>query len=383
MKWNSLFDKSEWLFRQLLNKEEEIPCEDSSLKDLARKLSDDQYLHKRIEEQERFDYLKAYHKNIVTSKKVIISSYLKIACILLLLIGSGTFLYIWQKQNTPQYGNEMYFTDIHPGKQQALLITHDGQKVKLNRDSGQIIRQDGTIIQIDTTGLHYTPSAQVPTGIIYNTLVIPRGGEFFLTLSDGTKVWLNSRSYLKHPTRFTGNTRDVVLNGEAYFSVHKDKSKRFTVSTPFDIKAEVLGTEFNMEAYAADSSVRTTLVSGSIRLSFLDDNQKHKSFLMKPNEEFTYNQYTKKVKVDKPYIPTQTSWKDGLVVFRNTPFNEALKVLSKRFNVEFIVKNDKLYNNSFTGPFDGQHLQLILEHFRLASGIQYRFIDTTRKRRTE
>ena len=96
---------------------------------------------------------------------------------------------------------------------------------------------------------------------------------------------------------------------------------------------------------------------------------------MKPNEEFTYNQYTKKVKVDKPYIPTQTSWTDGLVVFRNTPFNEALKVLSKRFNVEFIVKNDKLYNNSFTGPFDGQHLQLILEHFRLASGIQYRFID--------
>ena len=191
-----------------------------------------------------------------------------------------------------------------------------------------------------------------------------------VNLPDGTKVWLNSRSYLKHPTRFTGNTRDVVLNGEAYFSVHKDKSKRFTVSTPFDIKAEVLGTEFNMEAYAADSSVRTTLVSGSIRLSFLDDNQKHKSFLMKPNEEFT-----KKVKVDKPYIPTQTSWKDGLVVFRNTPFNEALKVLSKRFNVEFIVKNDKLYNNSFTGPFDGQHLQLILEHFRLASGIQYRFID--------
>ena len=139
-----------------------------------------------------------------------------------------------------------------------------------------------------------------------------------VNLPDGTKVWLNSRSYLKHPTRFTGNTRDVVLNGEAYFSVHKDKSKRFTVSTPFDIKAEVLGTEFNMEAYAADSSVRTTLVSGSIRLSFLDDNQKHKSFLMKPNEEFTYNQYTKKVKVDKPYIPTQTSWKDGLVVFRNT-----------------------------------------------------------------
>lgn len=137
----------------------------------------------------------------------------------------------------------------------------------------------------------------------------------------------------------------LCLNGEAYFPSIKTKVN-VSLSAPIDYKAEVLGTEFNMEAYAADSSVRTTLVSGSIRLSFLDDNQKHKSFLMKPNEEFTYNQYTKKVKVDKPYIPTQTSWKDGLVVFRNTPFNEALKVLSKRFNVEFIVKNDKLYNNS-------------------------------------
>ena len=117
---------------------------------------------------------KIIRRSVSSQKDRGISSYLKIACILLLLIGSGTFLYIWQKQNTPQYGNEMYFTDIHPGKQQALLITHDGQKVKLNRDSVQIIRQDGTIIQIDTTGLHYTPSAQVPTGIIYNTLVIPR-----------------------------------------------------------------------------------------------------------------------------------------------------------------------------------------------------------------
>ena len=202
MKWNSLFDKSEWLFRQILNREEKVPHEDSRLKDIAQKLSDSQYLHKKIEEQERFDYLKAYHKNIVPPKKAIISSYLKVACILLLVIGSGTLLYIWQKQHTPQYYNETYFADIHPGKQQALLITHDGRKVKLNRDSGQIIRQNETIIQIDTTGLHYNPSSQVPSGIIYNTLVVPRGGEFFLTLSDGTKVWLNSDSRLEYPVNF-------------------------------------------------------------------------------------------------------------------------------------------------------------------------------------
>lgn len=196
-----------------------------------------------------------------------------------------------------------------------------------------------------------------------------------VNLPDGSSVWLNSRSYLKHPQKFTGDNRSVVLNGEAYFSVQKNKHKPFIVNTPFNIKAEVLGTEFNMEAYAADSSVRTTLVSGSVRLLFLAENNQETSHIIKPNEEFIYNQHSRKINIEKPYVPTQTAWKDGLVVFKNTSLEEALKILSKRFNVEFIVKNNNIYDNSFTGPFDGQHLQLILEHFRLASGIQYKFID--------
>lgn len=101
MEWNSLFDKSEWLFRQILNREEKVPHEDSRLKDIAQKLSDSQYLHKKIEEQERFDYLKAYHKNIVPPKKIIIPSYLKVACILLLLIGSGYALVYLAKTVSP------------------------------------------------------------------------------------------------------------------------------------------------------------------------------------------------------------------------------------------------------------------------------------------
>ena len=85
------------------------------------------------------------------------------------------------------------------------------------------------------------------------------------------KVWLNSGSSLKHPVKFTGDTRTVELDGEAYFSVRKDRSKRFVVNTPFNIQTEVLGTEFNMEAYRTDSVVRTTLVSGSVRLSFFGE----------------------------------------------------------------------------------------------------------------
>lgn len=196
-----------------------------------------------------------------------------------------------------------------------------------------------------------------------------------IELPDGSTVWLNSGSYLKHPSRFINRTRDVELKGEAYFDVESDKNRPFIVNTPFHIKAEVLGTEFNMEAYESDKEVRTTLISGSVRLTFRAENNDNKSFIMKPDEEFIYNHKSKKLLISKPYVPTLTAWKDGLVIFRNTPFEAVLGVLSKRFNVEFIVKNEKLYDNSYTGPFDQQHLQLILEHFRLSSGIQYRFID--------
>lgn len=196
-----------------------------------------------------------------------------------------------------------------------------------------------------------------------------------VNLPDGSKVWLNSRSYLKHPQKFTGDTRNVEMEGEAYFSVQKDKSKKFIVNTPFNLKAEVLGTEFNMEAYKESNKVVTTLVSGSVRLSFQNKDNTEETMLMKPNDEISYNSKTRGVSLSKPYLPTLTAWKDGLVIFRNTPFEDALNVLSKRFNVEFIVKNDLLYENSFTGPFDGQHLHLILEHFRLSSGIQYKFVD--------
>lgn len=196
-----------------------------------------------------------------------------------------------------------------------------------------------------------------------------------VNLPDGTRVWLNSKSYLKHPIRFTGDVREVELKGEGYFTVRKDTRKRFIVNTPFDIKAEVLGTEFNLEAYDTDPYVRTTLVSGSVKLTFGTKNKEKESFILKPDEQFIYNAKTKSVKMDRPYIPTQTAWKDGLVILKNTPFEEVLKILSKQFNVEFIVKNSKLYANSFTGPFDGQHLSLILEYFRFASGIQYRYID--------
>lgn len=193
-------------------------------------------------------------------------------------------------------------------------------------------------------------------------------------LSDGSDIWLNSQSYLKYPRKFTGTTREVEIDGEAYFSIHKDEKKRFIVNTPFDLKAEVLGTEFNIEAYKEERQITTTLVSGSVRLIYQNKNKEKESLIMKPNDEVKYNPQTKNIRTQKTYVQTYTAWKDGIIIFRDTPFEEALKILSKRFNTEFIIMNAHLYDNSYTGTFDAQHLDLVLEHFRLSSGIQYKFI---------
>ncbi len=196
-----------------------------------------------------------------------------------------------------------------------------------------------------------------------------------VNLPDGTNVWLNSDSYIKHPHKFTGKKREVEMEGEVYFEVQKDKSRQFIVHTFNDFSAEVLGTEFNMEAYKNTNQIRTTLVSGSVKLIFPNKDNKKESHILSPSEDFIYNTRTKSSELTQPYIPTLTAWKDGKVILRRTPFDEVLRILGKRFNVEFIVKNVKLYDGTYNATIDGQHLSLILEFLRMSSGIQYRFID--------
>lgn len=190
-------------------------------------------------------------------------------------------------------------------------------------------------------------------------------------LPDGSMAYINSMSSLKYSSRFSGDNREVYVDGEAYFVVKKDTKKPFIVHTPFDFSAEVLGTEFNIEAYKDAAEVKTILVSGSVKLLY-NDKQSH---ILKPDEEFIYNSQTTEFKVDKPFIPTRTAWKDGNVIFKNTPLDDALQVLSKRFNVEFVVKNSKLYDNSFTFKDNSQQLSTFLNGFHISTGIQYHIIE--------
>ena len=195
-----------------------------------------------------------------------------------------------------------------------------------------------------------------------------------LTLPDGTKVNLNSESSLVYPESFEGEFRSVRLEGEAFFEVVKNPEKRFVVTTPYNASVEVLGTSFNMEAFKWDSIVSTTLISGKV--AFIS---KSGQVDIKPGEKLVYNIQTNRSDIYQTSGEAEISWKDGMIIFKKTPFEEALRMLTKRFNVDFVVSNNKYVKDFFTGSFTNHRLEQILDIFNASSGIKWRYIPSENK----
>lgn len=197
-----------------------------------------------------------------------------------------------------------------------------------------------------------------------------------IVLPDSSRVWLNSESYLKYPVHFAKNERNVILQGEGYFSVRKNMDSRFTVQTSHHTQIQVLGTEFNVEAYEKENEVNTTLVSGKVLFQY-DSKGGTKRMNLLPGEKITYNSVSGEAVVSRAAVLSDISWKEGKIILYKTPIEKALYMLSKRFNVDFVITNPALKENSFTGTFIHQRLDRILEHFRISSGIRFRYIETT------
>ena len=190
-----------------------------------------------------------------------------------------------------------------------------------------------------------------------------------LTLPDGTKVNLNSESSLVYPETFDGDFRSVRLEGEAFFEVVKNPEKRFVVTTPHNARVEVLGTSFNMEAFKWVSIVSTTLISGKV--AFIS---RSGQVNMKPGEKLVYNIQADRASIYQTNGEAEISWKNGMIIFRKTPFEEALRMLTKRFNVDFVVSNNKYVKDFYTGSFTNHRFEQILDIFNVSSGIKWRYI---------
>lgn len=251
--------------------------------------------------------------------------------------------------NPESIGIEKLTKSIVPGSNKAILILADGTEHDLTSGDNSFIDADGTEIKNTGNQLEYISKNEQPDKIKYNTLRIPRGGEYFLILSDSTKVWLNSETTLRFPVQFAVGVRRVELIGEAYFEVARNEKTPFIV-TSGNQNIKVLGTKFNISSYPENQSVFTTLVEGSVEVS-LENNQKEK-VMLKPGEQSFLPDNTNQIQKRTVDVNQYVAWKDGRFIFRDQMLEEIMNTLSKWYDVQVVFANEDDRKLRFTGNLE-------------------------------
>lgn len=194
-----------------------------------------------------------------------------------------------------------------------------------------------------------------------------------LTLPDGTKVQLNSKSTLLYPQEFTGDSRSVFLLGEANFKVKPDKKRPFIVKSN-DLQITALGTEFNVSAYPESPEIATTLISGSIRVDY---NNLTTSVILHPNEQFAYNRNNKKYDLSNPDMDDVTAWQRGELVLQKMTLTDIINVLERKYPYAFVYSIKNLKNDRFSFRFkDNAPLEEVMEIIvNVVGQMDYRIVE--------
>jgi ferric-dicitrate binding protein FerR (iron transport regulator) len=221
--------------------------------------------------------------------------------------------------------------DVAPGGNRAILTLADGTQIPLDSaGAGQLAQQGNTsIIKLDSGRLAYRAATGATATVLYNTISTPRGGQFRITLPDGTQVWLNASSSLRYPTAFTGQERRVELTGEAYFEVAKNAGMPFRIGSK-EMEVEVLGTHFNIMAYDDEEVLKTTLLEGAVKVT-----RRGISRQLQPGQQARVHRSGEAMEV-LPDANTEeaVAWKNGFIQFDGQDINAAMRMLARWYNVE-------------------------------------------------
>lgn len=204
-----------------------------------------------------------------------------------------------------------------------------------------------------------------------NEVRVPKGEIFKILLSDGTIVWLNSKTKLKFPTVFNGqvDSRTVWLEGEAYFDVSPNKSKPFIVSTD-GVDVKVLGTKFNVSSYAEDAIIHTTLVEGAVQVQNSVDSSD--SILLSPDFQATLRKGSAKLASRKVNTAEYTAWTQRRIIFNNTSFKELIVRIERTYNVRVVNQNTALDEEKFTGEFDIENIETVFKALSASIPFEYK-----------
>lgn len=257
-----------------------------------------------------------------------------VAAIILLVAGIGGYFWLNRKTAPPvvQHGTP---ADIPPGRDGAILTLADGRKLVLDSlGNGVIATQNGTQVSLKNGAVAYT-TGSAAAATVYNTLTTPKGRQFQLVLPDGSHVWLNAASSLRYPTSFSSKERRVEVTGEVYFEVKHDKMKPFIVNVGPGVFIEDLGTQFNVNAYANEAAIRTTLLEGKVKVLSMVNSQ---SAILKPGEQVSISHTSQ---LSQP-IPVKTdkavAWKNGVFNFENASLEEVMRQLERWYDIEVVYE---------------------------------------------
>lgn len=266
--------------------------------------------------------------------------YGSIAAVAILLIGLSLFkLY----DPTADGISRLPQTQLAAGESRAVLTMANGQRIQLTRHMGDSVVIAGGI-RMDATGEAVEYKQEVENMVTaFNTLEVPRKGEFRLVLSDGTKVWMNSESRIKYPIAFVGKERRVYLEGEAYFEVSKNQEMPFIVDMG-KASIQVLGTSFNARAYQDEPQICATLAEGQIQLK-----AGTKNVILAPEEQGIFELITGNLSRKKVDINLYMGWKDGRFIFQEQTLEEMMNTLSRWYDIQVFFENSKVREITFSG----------------------------------
>ena len=238
----------------------------------------------------------------------------------------------------------MPVTDLEPGSNRAILTLGDGTTIMLDSaGNGLLAEQSGTqVVKVEDGRLAYTSEGKRKADVIYNTVTTPRAGQYVLILPDGSKVWLNSESSIKFPVSFIGSFRVVEITGEAFFEVAENYEMPFRVKTA-GITVEVLGTSFNLRAYADEGSVNTTLVEGSVQIA-----SPVYQTTIAPGQMATADLNGQILVESDVDIEEIIAWKEGLFIFNSATLEQIMNQVSRWYDVN-IVYEGQITSRTFSG----------------------------------
>lgn len=292
--------------------------------------------------------------------------WLQIAAILLISLSGATLYYFVQPKTaapTVAKSQPQDAADVAPGGNFATLTLADGSKLTLDSAANGLVAKQGNtrIVKLDNGQVKYE-SLNADREVSYNTMSTPNGGEYKLWLPDGTAVWLNAASSITYPTAFTGNKREVSITGEVYFEVTKNKQPFFVQAGNQTI--EVLGTHFNINAYANEEAVNTTLTEGAVTVK-----TEGKTLRLKPGQQAQNKNGSLSLNLH-PDIEETLAWKDGVFNFNGTALDAITRQLERWYDVKFVYK-DQITEPLVADIPRNVNISKLLELFELTKHVRF------------